>query len=647
MNIINPFDINKIEQGFENDKFKINQNGEFFSIVDGKNMQVSNYSVFPIKSIYQEIDGSVSIYKYVFTGYIYDGFEKEIIPQFEVLHSELSSAKWLKKNIPLGSMYVSDKKGYQAIKEFILVTIKQTPKIIEVQKSGWHTFNNDWIYLCSNEAFGKIANQQVITQDTSKNFLETPEGLGDKQAYINTLEMLSICDAKLTHSLLGLLLLSLVTTPLMKNDLSPNFVLWIYGRSGLGKTTLASSFTQIFEFKQFIRIDDYRNDLRKALVVKDAVSIFDDFGIAKSNQTRTAAIEKAESILRWVGDRKPQTASSITPEGMTVITGETFLPFNEENTSSINRVIRVKMDNIFNEKESGFDPCKLERYRKYSETSYLAKSIKGYLNWIAEKLNSNFFEEYEIDFKEMNTKLEGLPRHKEAITHLIVSFRFYLAYGQEQEFLSPGEFAKYNNYAENVFQALLIEQEMPVINPDIEVFFEIISDLVKEEKFKVFKNFIPIREDRDMLNGILEEYEGKITLSVNWNKLYEAVADQAENLKKKILTKTLIGKLLSNENLIDSQNDNRSAKPMRALGGRALQLRIEKMTKIESLKHLPQRIDEQILKRSESLHVNEYFENQELRESPKESKKRIRKAFKEANFVKVNSSGLSSFYDDE
>ena len=76
--------------------------------------------------------------------------------------------------------------------------------------------------------------------------------------------MLDLCDPKLTYSLLCFLLTSLLTTPLTKTkDLSPNFSLWIYGRSGTGKTSIAELFSKVFDKTNMLHVDAFRNTMKK------------------------------------------------------------------------------------------------------------------------------------------------------------------------------------------------------------------------------------------------------------------------------------------------------------------------------------------------------------------------------------------------
>ena len=46
-------------------------------------------------------------------------------------------------------------------------------------------------------------------------------------------------------------------------DLSPNFSLWIYGRSGTGKTSIAELFSKVFDKTNMLHVDAFRNTMKK------------------------------------------------------------------------------------------------------------------------------------------------------------------------------------------------------------------------------------------------------------------------------------------------------------------------------------------------------------------------------------------------
>ncbi|OMC75063.1 hypothetical protein BK121_03350 [Paenibacillus odorifer] len=569
------------KENYIDEEFGINDEGDFCRLKNAVLEPITNFCLVPLEIINKVKENNLlEPYKYVFTGFMIDGTNTTIIPKFEVLHKEINRAKWLDTHIPFGIIYKPKSTNFESILRYIHKSLKKLSITIEYETAGWHMFDGKWSYLLTDETIGESKDKNIITTDRNSSLLKN-EKLNAKEAFQGTLSMLNICDPKLTHGLLGHTLISLITTPLMSNELSPNFSMWIYGKSGLGKTSIAELFTQIFKSKKIVRVDDYKRDIKKNALQKDCVSIFDDYGTAKTKQTEKQTEEKVESIIRWLGDRSLSSNSTVIPEGMTLFTGESFLDLNKKNTSSIARVIRVEMDNIFNKQERNYDPLKAENFTIFSNKLYLPTSIRYYLEWLSRKLNSNFTDRYREDFKQIKHEIKDSfhERHIDAIAHLIVSFNFYLSFGLENEYITPEEFRSLSTTAKAIFLDILNKQNLPLLDPDVELFMNTLKKLIIDQEIPIRVIGIPFAQNI-VPKGIVNLEEK--TMSMNWQFVYDAVFNELLDsdllgMESNFVTIRILGKLLQEHNLIYRQNGGKNTKPITELEGRSIQFKTDKI----------------------------------------------------------------------
>ncbi|KOR90572.1 hypothetical protein [Paenibacillus solani] len=568
--------IKKFKSKYSDDEFDINDNGEFCIIQNNKLKPIANFSLIP-KGTAKNTNGKTG--SYIFTALIFDGQKTTILPEIEVSNKDIATKSWLRDQIPLGMFNMSETKGYQFFKKFILRSQnKELLDLLDIERSGWHCIEKKWVYVHSGGAIGEMDKNIRLTETESN--LKIDNQITSKEAFLGSLGMLDICDPKLTHALLSLVLVSVITSPLIENDLAPRFSMWVEGKSGMGKTSLSKMFTQIFENPKLVHVYDFKKDLNKNLMNRDCVSIFDDYGTAKTKRTADLTNEKIEKLIRDIGDREASAYFTTHPEGMFLFTGEKFIAMgNADITSSAGRVVRVQIDNLFDKKQtSTYDPLKVERFNRFKETSFLPTSMASYLKWVSEKLNTHFIESYRRDFEYHRNYYSTDPkvhsRQKDSFAHLTVSYNFYLAYGLENGYITPEENSLYVEKAKNVFWELLKQQAVSPFDQDVQTFLDALEDLILQRKITVTVKGVPYMERSEVL-GIVDISEK--TLSLAWQPVFEMVVNhillQTEN--SDFMSDIKIGKLLREANLIYRYND-RVTKPVTGLNGRAIQFNTDK-----------------------------------------------------------------------
>lgn len=564
------------------DEFDLNEFGEFCVLEKGESKIVANFSVIPIKRVMKLSDnGEPYLHKLEMIGLINQGGIKEKLAPFEVLYNELSNDKWIAKNIPLGYFNLPRKSAYIHVQRFILTTLHSVESLIEYDKPGWHYHDSQWFYLHSDGVFGPLSN--VYTTDKN-SLIETDETVSTKEAFATSIEMLNFVDKKLSHALLGFLLTSMITTPLMKSKVSPNFSLWIYGQSGTGKTSISKLYTQIFNHAKIVHVYDMKKDIKANIAAKDSIAIYDDYGTAKTTQSSYRVDEKVEEIIRAIGDREMSSNFSFNPEGMALFTGEKFLANQSKNESSAARLIRVKMDNVFNSKLSeSFNSSRANQFQYYSSKPFLATSIAGYLEWLATEMNNDFLQRYTVDLALIKSKLSirSHQRQIDSIAHLINSYNFYLSYGVEKGFITPEQQADFKDVGRKVFIELLEDQNKVILSTETEEFLLVLKAVIEDEEMpiQIKGRAFGYKYNVETL-GILD-LDSK-TLSLSWQTAYDLVSERITSQKERnyeFITNVMLGKALREANII-LPGPKGVTKVVNGLKGRALQLKTEAIPEI-------------------------------------------------------------------
>lgn len=510
-----------------NDKFCINDEGEFCKIKDQQIIPISNFFWIPLEKIMKiSEEGIKEDYKYVFAGVVNNVRNMKII---EVPVNVLGGFNWFKKWDIYCRIYGNAKANYTVFSDFLFEVENEIPERIVYDTIGWHQFENQWFFLHSGGVIGDTKNN--VSTSKNKFFFKTNDSLDGKNSYLKTLDLLDISNHSLTYPLLSFVLTSIITTPLNKKGLSPDYLMWIVGNTGLGKTTFSTFFTNIYKKNNVSRPEVHKTGvlLPELIDHKDCVFIIDDYGTAKSSHIEKAVNDKIESFVRDVGDR--QVSIQKISNGMVLIAGEKFLAQNDKNESSIGRIIRLKMEKFLSwEDEKTTDDQKRANRKKYKEhikQQSLPTSIFYYLKWLSEKLNSNFIENYKESFDdlrlELGIKYKSHARYVDATIHQIIAFNTYMSYGVEKEFISTEYQIKMCNYAKELFCELLVEQSTIMYDKNIELFFNALIDLILDDTIVVVIDGDRLNINRKIYGVVIEEKKQRV-LKLDWDDVYGMVS---------------------------------------------------------------------------------------------------------------------------
>lgn len=273
---------------------------------------ISNFYVKPLcKKIFIDADGNEYPEKEVFEVEVYiDGMRNE---PFEIKTSEIGNiAKIIKKRFAFANMNYNEKDADKIIEaEFRNKTKDVAVKYILFQ-AGWQKVFNNWRYVSDERNFGN--NVKVETgKKLLKNFLCDKIFLG--QIFLDMLNITK--DRNENYVMVLFSLLGILYKPLEMAGIAPRFTLFINGKSGAMKSSLAKIlFTQLTSDehrKTLRRIDsDTLVSFERAIVEngRDTTMLFDDYAPAKTTQQKKEMQNKLESIVRMVGDGATKSRSN-------------------------------------------------------------------------------------------------------------------------------------------------------------------------------------------------------------------------------------------------------------------------------------------------------------------------------------------------
>ncbi|WNF21332.1 hypothetical protein [Mesobacillus jeotgali] len=526
--------INRYKEILRNTDYEITEFGELIVIKGKKKIILTNFVFYPVEIIREVSNEREDKIRYVFEG-ILKG--EKILPRIEISEADLANSKWIGKWSSFCRILPKEKENYNFLLDMIFLFEKNTNEIIEFQSIGWNKYKGKWLFLYSGR--DKIINTlekkysvRTVHKDFSMIFNSSTEEI---IAYKKAIDILNFFDKKLTLSLFSFLLTSLLTTPLSKfKDMTPSFSLWIYGKSGTGKTTFAELFSKVFDKQNMIRVDAYKNKLKEAgKIYKDSVLIVDDFGTDKTRDSEKNTLLKIENLIRLLSDRTNSLDTDQIPQGLLLFTGERFLEINEENHSTVSRLLRIKMDNIFNSSLEGYSYDKIERFNEYKNEKYLQTSIYYYLDWLEFKVNNGLIDDYKTDFNKIRNEIKTNihARYLDSIAHLITSFNFYLSYGQDKGFITPEQYMELGSTTRNIFLAILEDQKKAVPDPRIEEFIRIFKVLLTSGKVKIIEKgsltYPPILNKDKNIYGILDT-ESNI-LKLHWQPILTMLDEYTGN----------------------------------------------------------------------------------------------------------------------
>lgn len=250
---------------------------------------------------------------------------------------------------------------------------------------------------------GIIGNAENVSVDLSNEDLErycfTDKDFEVQQALQRSLSFLDVADYKITIPILATIYLSPLTTILKNNDIQPNFIIFIQGKSGTRKSSLSAVALSHFgdfssdTFPTTFR-DSYNSIEKTAHSLKDTVNVIDDYNPAIDGAKKLSTMD---NILGAYGDRVGRkrlnkditTKKAYIPRGLCIATGE-MIPEVAQSRIARALIVTVKQDSI--------NLTKLAELQENKEE--LAYCMMHYIKWIIDN-ETRVIEYAKSKFKEL------------------------------------------------------------------------------------------------------------------------------------------------------------------------------------------------------------------------------------------------------
>ncbi len=405
------------------------------------NRKLCNFTPYVISEI--TMDDGVSETKKLLLGGEHENGRQ--LKEIEVDGNDLATFNWLMNSwgvdciLEIGSN----------VKDLIRYAIQSTAKFATRQTTytvtGWKKIEGKWKYLMPGLAdtnvslSGKLDRYDFIKEYTEKDI-----------AKAFRLMSCDVAPKEIIYTLMAFAFMSPLNEFLHRANCEPKFVLFLLGKTGTRKSTLAALFLSFFG--KFTSSDlplsfrDTANSItHHAFTLKDVLTCIDDFHPC-SKQEEAKLTATAQSIMRSYGDRtgRGRLKSDATPmdsrppQGNAIITAE-FPPDIGESGTARYFGLELKSGDVNLEMLSVFQ-------RGASEGAF-QKAMFAYTEMIAKFANadekkfvnslSESFKIYRNEFSKQNIQCHG--RVPEIVANLRIGMKMFLLFMKEHKMINDDQ----------------------------------------------------------------------------------------------------------------------------------------------------------------------------------------------------------------
>ena len=440
-------------------------------------------------------NGKDSITNYNVKGLLLDN--KKELPEITVTGEELENAKY----------FTNPEWNIQAVKEpnigvdehirYVAQVVSKDSLICKnvYAHTGFIRINEKLVYLSQGQVIGDVKNLDVdLSLDRLEQYHFTENEFDVKEALKTSYSILDVAEHKITIPLLAVTYLAPLTTLFAENGLLADFVVWLEGKTGSRKSSLAAvllSHNGNFTRNNFpCSFRDTANSLeKKAYVLKDTLNVIDDFNPETVGTGKTGTSEK---LLGMYGDRAGRDRMSrdgkslngaYFPRGLCIMTGESFPKVAE---SRLARAILVDI------KPTSIDLSKLKNVQDNIEK--LSFSMKKFIERIIVNeetiIEKAIRKQNEMREKEIQGKLHG--RTLEAVTMLTIGFELFLEFICENDVITVKEKESLSRECDLIMEELAEQQKDEIdSNKPTELFVTGIKQLCETGKAQIMDYEIP------------------------------------------------------------------------------------------------------------------------------------------------------------
>lgn len=418
-------------------------------------------------------DGAVTEKTLVLSGIHADG---STLPPVEVNGADLSNFNWLLDKWGAKCIIEVGQRCKDQLRYYIQTTSENAEQLTEYHVTGWKKIDGEWHYLLPGDDSLNVTLKGKLRyycgeRNWSKTDLHT----------VKLLYTMPPARKEIIHPLLAFAFLTPLNEFLRQAGCMPKFTLFLTGRTGTRKSTIAAlilSFFGAFTSTDLpMSFQDTANSITaNAFTLKDVLTCIDDF-YPSDNTEMKKLNTTAQKILRAYGDRtgRGRMRADCTlmenrpPQGNAIITGELRPDVGE---SGIARYFPLEL------KDGDVNLAYLTDYQEEAAQGVYRRTMYAYTEWLKRRFICDddhegkfvkrlreLYDFYRSDFLSHGVKCHG--RLPEIVACLMIGMRFFLYFLKENGVIFQDEKdEEIKNFSELLLrvaaqQAVDIEYEKP------------------------------------------------------------------------------------------------------------------------------------------------------------------------------------------
>ncbi len=418
-------------------------------------------------------DGAVTEKTLVLSGIHADG---STLPPVEVNGADLSNFNWLLDKWGAKCIIEVGQRCKDQLRYYIQTTSENAEQLTEYHVTGWKKIDGEWHFLLPGDGSLHVTLKGKLRyycgeRNWSKTDLHTAK----------LLYTMPPARKEIIHPLLAFAFLTPLNEFLKQAGCMPKFTLFLTGRTGTRKSTIAAlilSFFGAFTSTDLpMSFQDTANSITaNAFTLKDVLTCIDDF-YPSDNAEMKKLNTTAQKIMRAYGDRtgRGRMRADCTlmenrpPQGNAIITGELRPDVGE---SGIARYFPLEL------KDGDVNLAYLTEYQEEAAQGVYRRTMFAYTEWLKRRFICDddheekfvkrlreLYDSYRSDFLSHGVKCHG--RLPEIVACLMIGMRFFLYFLKENGVIFQDEKdEEIKNFSELLLrvaarQAVDIEYEKP------------------------------------------------------------------------------------------------------------------------------------------------------------------------------------------
>ena len=395
---------------------------------------VSDFLPVPVEDILYD-NGIDQTRSYLIKGLKWKGGNVRVLPVARVKATDAGSMNWVADNWGFSANIFSPSTANKDVLRSVLTAIGQrfAKRTTVYSHTGWRKIRDEWCYLHGGGAVGAESVRVQLENGLSGY------GLSDKK--YNTislsnavLQLFRVADESVMIPLLAVSFLSPLNEFLKQSGHEPSFILYLLGRTQSRKSTVAALALSFFgNFTASTLPASFRDTVnaleRKGFILKDTLTVIDDFHPCSSFKERRSMEQKMQALSRMYGNRsgrdrmtsEVELRGSMPPKGNVIVTGEDVAAIGQSGTAR----------NFYIELQANSVPVSdyLTDAQQFAADGYYAAFMKLYIEWLSgmtEGLPSKLKEMFnEYRRKIIDEHLSGLGRTGDIVAWLMIGSTFF------------------------------------------------------------------------------------------------------------------------------------------------------------------------------------------------------------------------------